>query len=83
LRVAYLYGSYASGSARPDSDIDVALVSEDFTGDRIADQQRIIQALLESDTRIEAVRFRPEDFRDENPLAWEIKRTGVSLLDAP
>ncbi|MBN1287647.1 MAG: nucleotidyltransferase domain-containing protein [Anaerolineae bacterium] len=80
LKAAYLYGSYVSGAARPDSDIDVALISDAFTGDRLADHRRIAGALFESDARIEVVRFRPETFCDEHPLAWEIKRTGVSLL---
>jgi predicted nucleotidyltransferase len=79
LEEAYLYGSHAAGRARPDSDIDVALVSDDF-GDWLEDQRRIVDALLSSDVRIEAVRFRPEEFRDENPLVWEIKTQGIKLL---
>jgi predicted nucleotidyltransferase len=79
LQEAYLYGSYAAGHARLDSDIDVALVSDDF-GDWLQDHRRITNALLASDVRIEAVRFRPEEFRDENPLAWEIKNKGIKLL---
>ncbi|MBI5400144.1 nucleotidyltransferase domain-containing protein [Candidatus Saganbacteria bacterium] len=31
---AYLYGSYAKGSARKDSDIDIALISPNFSGNR-------------------------------------------------
>lgn len=80
LKAAYLYGSYASGNAHPDSDIDVALISEDFTGDWLKDQERIVDALLSSDSRIEPVRFHPRDFTDENPLAWEIKSKGIRLL---
>jgi len=79
LMSAYLYGSHAAGTARPDSDIDVALVSEDFTGDWLADYQKIVQALLRSDARIEPVRFRPEEFCDEHPLVWEIKSKGRKL----
>jgi predicted nucleotidyltransferase len=79
LRAAYLYGSHAAGNARSDSDIDVALVSEDF-GDWLADHKRIVGALLACDTRIEPVRFRPEEFCDENPLVWEIKTKGIRLL---
>jgi predicted nucleotidyltransferase len=79
LEEAYLYGSHAVGRARPDSDIDVALVSDDF-GDWLEDHRRIVDALLSSDVRIEAVRFRPEEFRDENPLVWEIKTKGIKLL---
>ena len=79
LMSAYLYGSRAEGTARPDSDIDVALISEDFTGDWLEDHQKIVDALLRSDAWIEPVRFRPEQFCDEHPLAWEIKTRGVKL----
>lgn len=79
LKAAYLYGSYAEGTARPDSDIDVALISEDFTGDFLEDHHRIVPALLRSDSRIEPVWFRPEEFCDEHPLAWEIRTKGRRL----
>lgn len=80
LQAAYLYGSYAPGGVpRPDSDIDVALISEEF-GDWDADHQRILGPLLASDPRIEPVRFRPGEFTDENPLAWEIKTRGIRLV---
>ncbi len=79
LMAAYLYGSHAQGTARPDSDIDVALISEDFTGNWLEDHRKIVGALLRSDPRIEPVRFRPEQFRDEHPLAWEIKSKGKRL----
>lgn len=79
LTAAYLYGSHAMGSAHPDSDIDIALISEDFTGDFLEDHRRIVPALLHSDSRIEPVRFRPEEFCDEHPLAWEIRTKGYRL----
>lgn len=41
---AILYGSYANGRVRQESDIDVALVSEAFTGDRYEDRRRICTA---------------------------------------
>ena len=40
----------------------------------------MIDALLSSDTRIETVRFRPDEFCDENPLVWEIKTKGIKSL---
>ncbi len=80
LDAAYLYGSYAKGHAHVDSDIDVALVSPDFSG-WVDDLDKIRPALLNRDPRIEAVRFRPDTFRDENPLAWEVKTTGISLVN--
>jgi len=79
LEAAYLYGSHATGRARMDSDIDVALVSSVFSDDSVG-QEKVIDALLLSDTRIETVRFLPDEFRDENPLVWEIKNSGIKLL---
>ncbi len=32
------------------------------------------------DWRIEHVRFHPRGFRDENPLVWEIRTSGIPLL---
>jgi predicted nucleotidyltransferase len=80
LTAAYLYGSHADGTACPDSDIDVALISEDFHGNWLEDHQMILDALLQCDARIEPVRFRPEQFQDEHPLVWEIKNKGIKLL---
>ena len=67
LLAAHLYGSQASGEARPDSDIDLALISEDFTGDWLEDQGKVFPALLESDARIEVVRFRPMNSETKTP----------------
>lgn len=79
LHAAYLFGSYAKGTAHVDSDIDIALVSPDFSG-WVDDLDKIRDALLERDLRIETVRFNPKTFRDGNPLAWEVKRTGIPLI---
>jgi predicted nucleotidyltransferase len=80
LDAAYLYGSYAKGYAHKDSDIDVALVSPDLTG-WVDDWEKIRPAVLEMDPRIEPVRFHPSSFVDSNPLAWEVKTTGISLIN--
>jgi len=79
LDAAYLYGSYALGTARMDSDIDIALVSNDFTH-RADDWVKLRPVIQTMDARIEYVQYRPKDFRDESPLVWEIKTTGISLL---
>lgn len=79
LHGAYLFGSYATGRAHRYSDIDIALISPDFTG-WVDDLEKIRDATRKMDPRIEMVRFRPESFVDENPLAWEVKTKGISLL---
>jgi len=37
VEAAYIFGSYARGTASPDSDIDVAVVSLAFSGERFED----------------------------------------------
>jgi predicted nucleotidyltransferase len=80
LQAAYLFGSCANETMQPDSDIDVALISDDFTGDIVHDAALIALPLWRSDPRIEHVRYRLQDLRDEDPLAWEIKTKGLRLL---
>ncbi|NOX63993.1 MAG: nucleotidyltransferase domain-containing protein [Chloroflexi bacterium] len=74
---AYLYGSYATKHAHPDSDIDVAIISPDLSGDRLQDWLRLTLTATDLDTRFDVVGFRPEQFRDEHPLVWEIKQKGI------
>ena len=77
---AYLYGSYAKGHARRDSDIDIAIVSKDLTGDWLDDYCHLTRIADNIDARMEVIPFLPQDFRDENPLVWEIKTTGIPLI---
>ena len=80
ITAAYLYGSYAAGTAHEDSDIDVAIVSSDLSGDRLENWCRLNRVANQIDVRMEVIGFRPERFRDENPLAWEVKTKGIRLL---
>jgi predicted nucleotidyltransferase len=77
---AIIFGSHARGMAKPESDIDIALISDDFTGDRFEDRRRIVPLRRKIDSRIEPIPFRPEDFNNGGSLADEIKRTGVIIL---
>ncbi len=76
---AYLYGSYAKGHARRDSDIDIAIISKDLSGDWLDDYCRLTRIADGIDARMEVIPFLPKDFRDENPLVWEIKSAGIPL----
>lgn len=80
ITAAYLYGSYAAGNPRQYSDIDVAVVSPDQAGIRVDDWMRLNAPASFIDVRMEVVGFRPEQFHDEHPLAWEIKTKGIRLL---
>lgn len=77
---AYIYGSQTRGTSHRDSDIDVAIVSPDLSGDRLEDWCRLNKLATQIDVRMEVIGFRPEQFRDEHPLAWEVKTTGVRLV---
>jgi len=76
---AILYGSYANRQAREESDIDVALVSEVFTGDRFEDRRRIVPLRRKIDNRIEPMPFTPTGFSDGGNLIDEIKKTGIKI----
>ena len=82
LRVdaAYLYGSQAAGSARPWSDIDVAVISPDFSDDLFQDRLALMQWAAEIDDRIEPQPFTPDRFGPNDPLASEITHSGVRLM---
>ncbi|MDI6891353.1 MAG: nucleotidyltransferase domain-containing protein [Thermodesulfovibrionales bacterium] len=77
---AIIFGSHAKGISRPESDIDIALISDVFTGDRFEDRRKIVPFRRKIDSRIEPIPFKPEDFNNGGALAEEIKRTGVIIL---
>jgi len=65
---AYLFGSYAKGNAKEWSDIDVALVSDDFSGIRFHDVEKLLSILKKYNNFIEFHPFRNEDFNPSNNL---------------
>ena len=75
----YLYGSYATNTATKDSDIDVAIISDAFTGNRFVDSMKIIRLKNKIDLRIEPTTFCPQDFIDEDPLVDQIKKYGIKI----
>ena len=79
IDAAYVYGSQAMGSACPWSDIDVAIISPDFSDDLFQERIALMQWAAEVDDRIEPQPFTPERFGPNEPLASEISRSGVRL----
>jgi predicted nucleotidyltransferase len=80
IDAAYLYGSQATGSARPWSDIDVAIISPDFSDDLFQERIALMQWAAEVDDRIEPQPFTCERFGSNEPLASEISRSGIRLV---
>lgn len=79
VETAYTFGSYAKGIENRWGDIDVAVVSSDFSNDRFEERIRLMKLASEIDSRIEPVPFRPDTFIDEDPLVWEIKKEGTAI----
>ena len=80
IKEAILFGSYASGSNKEWSDIDIAIVSEVFQGDRIDDKDKIRKITLSISSEIEIMPFSPSDFNSQNPFVREILKTGIKLI---
>ena len=78
LRV-FLFGSYAKGIAGKWSDIDLAVVSPDFSEDLFEERIRLMKLALVIDERIEPTPFRPEDFNENVPLVNEINESGIEI----
>ncbi|WP_071885846.1 nucleotidyltransferase domain-containing protein [Hymenobacter sedentarius] len=78
LRKVILFGSYARNEQRQFSDIDVALVADEFTGFGFQDVGLISNAIIQKQfVDIEPHTFSPEQFTDWNPFVQEILRTGI------
>jgi uncharacterized protein len=78
-----LYGSYASATQRPDSDIDIAVVSRDFGKDRFGEGSSLNYLASQIDPRIEAVPIGLNEYLSRSsisPLLHEIDSKGIVLL---
>ena len=75
-----LFGSQVKDKAKPYSDIDVCVVSPLFGKDTLKERVRISMLADKVDWRIEPHPYHPQDFAvEEDPFAWEIKRTGKKI----
>ena len=79
IQAAYLYGSQAKGTATSWSDIDVAIVSADFSDDLFEERIALMQLAASIDDRIEPRPFTVKTFNENDPLGSEIQRHGVRV----
>lgn len=77
---AILFGSYATGKHYKWSDIDIALVSDIFSGNRIEDKDKIRKITLSVSSELEIIPFSPAEFNSRNPFVKEILKTGIRLI---
>ena len=77
---AYLYGSFAKGTSRKWSDIDIAIVSPDFSDDLFEERLLLMRLASTIDDRIEPRPFKKELFNRNDPLVDEIQKNGIRLI---
>ena len=80
LHSLYLYGSYVSGNYTSDSDIDIAVIAADFSGDIFEDTLNLMRYRRLVDNRIEPHPFIPSEFNFNNPNAREIMAKGIRII---
>jgi len=77
---AYLFGSYARKSQRPDSDIDIALIIDDLRdSDKFDIQVQLMLLASQFDSRIEPHPLSKQDMISDSPFIHEIKKTGIEI----
>ena len=73
-----LFGSYAKGNYNDDSDIDIAVIFEDYSN--VIDMQLELMRLRRKiDSRIEPHPFRESEFEMSNPIVNEIIKYGQEI----
>jgi predicted nucleotidyltransferase len=80
VQQAFLFGSYASGKHDKWSDIDLAIVSKDFIGNRFEARNKIRKITLQVNSDISPMPYRPEDFNDSDYFVKEILETGIRIV---
>ncbi len=75
-----LFGSYAKGTYRKDSDIDLAIISPNFKEDECIENMALLLCKankLKAD--IQTIPFSMEEYNDPKGIMEEILNTGIEL----
>jgi predicted nucleotidyltransferase len=83
IESAFLFGSYAKGNWRNDSDIDIAVFSDFFSDvDRTEAIAFLLDNALPYRVDIQPLAFDDKDFKNyhENPFINEIVTTGIKIV---
>ena len=78
LKRVILYGSYASNEQRKHSDIDVALVADEFSGIAFDDIDLFGKALIKH-IEIHPKTYPTDYFEEGDPFIKEIIKTGIEI----
>jgi predicted nucleotidyltransferase len=75
----YLFGSYAKGTNRADSDIDVAIVVNTLPGDYFATTPLLWKLRRQVDDRIEPILI--EKGKDVSVFLQQIQESGIEIVE--
>lgn len=77
-----LYGSYAKGTAKKESDIDIAIISKNFGRNPREEGQYLFRKLWKTNnSAIDPVGYSPQGFDSPSPspLLYEIRKYGKEI----
>jgi predicted nucleotidyltransferase len=81
LRQAIMFGSFAKGTQHEYSDIDVALVADNFSGVGFLDRQYFSSiGIKKTYNRIEPITYPTDYFYNSDPFIEEIKKEGILIF---
>jgi len=81
LRNVILFGSFAKGTQHEWSDIDVALVADEFSGFTFNDKKLFpYVGIKKTYVRIESKTYNTNYFNEGDPFIEEIIKTGIKII---
>jgi predicted nucleotidyltransferase len=78
IKYAKLFGSYSKNKETPESDVDILLVADDFTGVGFIDNIKIASELIEFDL-VQVKTYTIKDYEESDPFVDEINKTAIAL----
>ncbi len=80
LKKVYIFGSYAKNNQTTHSDIDIAVIFDDFDESQQFDMQvKMLLLAADIDSRIEPHPILYKHLYTDNPFINEILRTGIAI----
>lgn len=80
IEAIILFGSYAKGTWHEDSDIDIAIITDDIKNNIFDEELNLVKLRRKIDTRIEPHLITIKDYNNiETPLIQEIIDTGIKV----
>jgi predicted nucleotidyltransferase len=80
IDAAYFFGSCVKGSAHEWSDIDVALLTDSFSGDSFDFTFNLMKIARDIDAAIEPHPYLTSEFTPDNPRAREVLKSGERVV---